>query len=88
MGSSLTVSVLFTQGHTIDSKCYYIEDKITNERVVFTGDTLFTAGCGDLNEGFGEDMNRALNKVLGNLPDDTVVYVSVQLSKKLILMIL
>ena len=38
----------------------------------FTGDTLFLGGCGRFFEGTPEQMNAALNKTLGNLPDDTV----------------
>ncbi|KAH9934829.1 beta-lactamase-like protein [Fomitopsis serialis] len=40
---------------------------------VFTGDTLFVAGCGRFFEGTGEEMDRALT-YLGTLPDQTVVY--------------
>lgn len=43
-------------------------------RVVFTGDTLFHGGCGKFFEGTAEEMNKALNKTLAALPDDTVVY--------------
>jgi hydroxyacylglutathione hydrolase len=40
---------------------------------VFTGDTLFIAGCGRFFEGSADDMGRAL-KYLGSLPDKTLVY--------------
>lgn len=40
---------------------------------VFTGDTLFIAGCGRFFEGTGDEMNRALS-YLGTLPNDTVLY--------------
>jgi hydroxyacylglutathione hydrolase len=40
---------------------------------VFTGDTLFTAGCGRFFEGDGAQMHAALT-YLGTLPDSTVVY--------------
>lgn len=40
---------------------------------MFTGDTLFVAGCGRFFEGDGEQMNKALS-YLGTLPEDTVVY--------------
>lgn len=42
--------------------------------VVFTGDTLFIAGCGRFFEGDGAQMHAALS-YLGTLPDDTVAYV-------------
>jgi len=41
--------------------------------VVFTGDTLFTGGCGRFFEGNGADMDTALT-YLGTLPDATIVY--------------
>lgn len=44
------------------------------ERVVFTGDTLFIAGCGRFFEGSPEQMDQNLNITLANLPADTKVY--------------
>lgn len=44
------------------------------ERVVFTGDTLFIAGCGRFFEGTSEQMDHNLNFILGGLPNDTRVY--------------
>ena len=41
---------------------------------VFTGDTLFIAGCGRFFEGTGDEMNAALS-YLGTLPNETVVHV-------------
>lgn len=69
---SLTVKALHTPCHTQDSICYYIEDG--DDKVVFTGDTLFVGGCGKFFEGTGEEMHKALNVTLGALPDDTRVY--------------
>ena len=40
---------------------------------VFTGDTLFIAGCGRFFEGTGAEMHAALS-YLGTLPNETVVY--------------
>lgn len=42
--------------------------------MVFTGDTLFIAGCGRFFEGSATDMYRALIDVLGVLPPSTQVY--------------
>jgi len=42
--------------------------------VVFTGDTLFIAGCGRFFEGSATDMYRALVEILGSLPPSTLVY--------------
>ncbi|RQM07672.1 hypothetical protein DH86_00001701 [Scytalidium sp. 3C] len=69
---SISVKALYTPCHTQDSICYFMEDG--DQKVVFTGDTLFHAGCGKFFEGSAEQMNTALNKTLASLPDDTKVY--------------
>ncbi|KAG5357991.1 putative hydroxyacylglutathione hydrolase [Yarrowia sp. B02] len=74
LGENLKITALHTPCHTQDSICYFVEDSKTGERAVFTGDTLFVAGCGRFFEGTPEEMNKALNDVLAKLPDDTVVY--------------
>ncbi|KAF4497056.1 hydroxyacylglutathione hydrolase [Fusarium agapanthi] len=56
----------------IDSICFFFQDG--NQKAVFTGDTLFTGGCGRFFEGTAEEMHVALNKHLASLPDDTVVF--------------
>ena len=47
----LDVTPLLTPCHTSTHVCYYLEDGGTGERAVFTGDTLFIAGCGRFFEG-------------------------------------
>lgn len=42
IGQGISVKALYTPCHTQDSICYFMEDG--NERVVFTGDTLFIGG--------------------------------------------
>lgn len=74
LGDNILITALHTPCHTQDSICYFAEDKVTGERAVFTGDTLFIAGCGRFFEGDAHEMDLALNKVLGSLPDNTVVY--------------
>ncbi|KAH8919567.1 Metallo-hydrolase/oxidoreductase [Atractiella rhizophila] len=74
-GEHITIKALGTPCHTQDSICYFVEDPFTKQRGVFTGDTLFVAGCGRYFEGTGEEMHRALNGVLGDLPGDTLTYV-------------
>lgn len=69
---SLSIKSLHTPCHTQDSICYYVEDG--QDKAVFTGDTLFTAGCGRFFEGTPEEMYKALNSTLAALPDDTKVY--------------
>lgn len=66
--------VIATPGHTASSVCYYIRSRGSDEKgVVFTGDTLFIAGCGRILEGDAETMFGSLMK-LAALPDDTLVY--------------
>ena len=66
--------VIATPGHTASSVCYYIRSRGSDGRgVVFTGDTLFIAGCGRILEGDAETMFGSLMK-LAALPDDTLVY--------------
>jgi hydroxyacylglutathione hydrolase len=55
-------------GHTLGAVSYCIED------AVFTGDTLFIAGCGRLFEGTPEQMHTSLSGKLGRLPRETRVY--------------
>lgn len=64
-----------TPCHTQDSICYYVTDEVNKNHPggVFTGDTLFIAGCGRFFEGVGSEMHAALS-YLGTLPDETVVY--------------
>jgi len=58
-------------GHTKDMINYYLP----TEKTVFTGDTLFTLGCGRLFEGDAKMMWNSLNKLM-KLPADTTVYSS------------
>ena len=74
IGNDIEVTALHTPCHTQDSICWFMKDKKTDEKVVFTGDTLFIGGCGRFFEGTAAEMNTALNEVLAKLPDDTKVY--------------
>lgn len=66
---SLEARVLFIPAHTSGHIAYFFPD----ERAVFTGDTLFSAGCGRLFEGDAAMMIGSLSKLMA-LPDDTRVY--------------
>eukprot|EP00049_Salpingoeca_infusionum_P014347 m.268169 g.268169 ORF g.268169 m.268169 type:complete len:268 (-) comp15652_c0_seq9:2101-2904(-) len=70
---SMSVSVIGTPCHTPGHVCYYI--KTPTDGVVFTGDTLFIAGCGNFNSGTPQQMYTALCERLGSLDDATKVYV-------------
>ncbi|KAL8946701.1 MAG: hypothetical protein Q9222_006935 [Ikaeria aurantiellina] len=72
IGQKINVKALHTPCHTQDSICWLMEDG--DDKVVFTGDTLFIGGCGRFFEGTPAEMHTALNKTLAALPDDTKVY--------------
>ncbi|KAL1986507.1 hypothetical protein VTN96DRAFT_6266 [Rasamsonia emersonii] len=72
IGECISAKALHTPCHTQDSICFFLEDG--DQRVVFTGDTLFTGGCGRFFEGDAKQMHKALNETLASLPDDTKVY--------------
>lgn len=60
--------ILFVPGHTTGGIAYHFRDD------VFTGDTLFIAGCGRLFEGNPEMMHQSIQR-LAALPDQTRVWV-------------
>ena len=64
---NLRFQILDIPAHTHGHIAYY------GHSLVFTGDTLFTGGCGRLFEGSAEQMYTSLQK-LAALPDDTLVY--------------
>ncbi|QLQ82032.1 hypothetical protein HG537_0G02860 [Torulaspora globosa] len=57
----LEITCIRTPCHTQDSICYHVKDPSTSEQAIFTGDTLFTAGCGRFFEGTAAEMDTALN---------------------------
>lgn len=59
--------VMDTPGHTLGGITFYTQG------AAFTGDTLFTAGCGRLFEGTAEQMLDSLDRIAA-LPDDTLIY--------------
>lgn len=69
--SDLQFQCLETPGHTPGCVCYYFEQ----EKVVFTGDTLFKGTCGrtDLPGGDGRILAQSLKK-LAALPADAIVH--------------
>jgi hydroxyacylglutathione hydrolase len=67
------LKVITTPGHTTDSVCYYIEPSENSDGVLFTGDTLFIAGCGRPIENDMDTMWDSLQK-LAALPEETLVY--------------
>ncbi|MCA0430898.1 MAG: MBL fold metallo-hydrolase [Bacteroidetes bacterium] len=79
----LTIKVLHTPGHTLESSCYLLIDENNKPISIFTGDTLFIGDVGrpdlavksDLSQ---EDLAGMLYDSLRNkiitLPDDVIVY--------------
>jgi len=61
--------VIHVPGHTSGHICFHF----FHEKIVFTGDTLFSLGCGRIFEGNYEDMFNSLLK-LKVLPPETKVY--------------
>ncbi len=68
---SVSARTFHIPGHTLGAIAYFID--APGERAVFTGDTLFLAGCGRLFEGTPAQMHASLG-ALAALPADTRVY--------------
>ena len=64
-----SVKVLHIPGHTLGHICFFFE----KEKIAFTGDTLFSLGCGRIFEGDHNQMLTSLNKIK-KLPKDTMIY--------------
>jgi glyoxylase-like metal-dependent hydrolase (beta-lactamase superfamily II)/rhodanese-related sulfurtransferase len=78
----VSLEVLHTPGHTIESTCYLLRDENDKPYAIFTGDTLFVGDVGrpDLSSGnmsseelAGIMYDTIQNKILP-LPDDVIVY--------------
>ena len=65
----LAAQVIETPGHTIGHIAFYFEE----ERLLFAGDTLFSIGCGRVNEAPMPVMWNSLVK-LASLPQETALY--------------
>ena len=61
--------IIHIPGHTTGHICFYF----FQEKLVFTGDTLFSLGCGRIFEGTYKEMFESLNKIK-SLPEETKVY--------------
>ncbi len=66
---NLEFEVIFVPGHTKGHIAFFF----SREKVAFTGDTLFSLGCGRIFEGTQKEMLNSLNKIK-NLPPDTKIY--------------
>ena len=61
--------IFHTPGHTSGHIVFYF----FNEKKIFTGDTLFSLGCGRIFEGTFKEMFHSLNKIK-KLPKETEIY--------------
>ena len=66
---TLNFTTIFIPGHTRGHIAFHFK----KEKVLFTGDTLFSLGCGRVFEGTYEQMFQSLDK-LKKLPGDTKIY--------------
>ena len=66
---NLEFEVIFIPGHTKGHIAFFFR----KEKIAFTGDTLFSLGCGKIFEGTHEEMFNSLNKIK-NLPPHTKIY--------------
>jgi hydroxyacylglutathione hydrolase len=81
---NISVQVLHTPGHTLESSCFLLKDEAGKDHAIFTGDTLFVGDVGrpDLaqkgNEITMEDlagmMYDSLQKYILPLADNVIVY--------------
>ena len=69
--SNITVEVLSTPGHTYDHVSYYSPQWLQNP-VLFSGDSLFSAGCGRIFDGTMEQAFQTIGQFL-TLPDETLL---------------
>lgn len=70
--AGFTIQVLHTPGHTVGGCCYYIAD----QKILFSGDTLFQESVGrtDFPKGSASDLIRSIREKLMVLPDDVEVF--------------
>ena len=66
---NLNVKILHIPGHTLGHICFFFE----KDKIAFTGDTLFSLGCGRIFEGNHKQMLSSLNKIK-KLPKKTKIY--------------
>tara|TARA_B100001741_G_scaffold41596_1_gene29793 strand:- start:103 stop:822 length:720 start_codon:yes stop_codon:yes gene_type:complete len=68
-GDNFEAKIMHIPGHTTG----HISFHFFKEKFIFTGDTLFSLGCGKIFEGTYQDMFNSLEKIK-KLPQDTRIY--------------
>ena len=79
---SVSIEVLHTPGHTVESSCYLLRESNGNPYAIFTGDTLFVGDVGrpDLSSGnlsqeeLAGMLYNSLQKKIAPLPDSIIMY--------------
>ncbi len=79
----ITITLLHTPGHTMESSCFLLKDEKGNEKAIFSGDTLFIGDVGRPDLAVKSDLtvqdlaghlfDSLRNKVMP-LPNDIIVY--------------
>jgi hydroxyacylglutathione hydrolase len=80
----ISIEVVHTPGHTVESSCYLLKDENGKDHALFTGDTLFVGDVGrpDLSQNTNETtthdlagmLYESLQKKIMPLADDIIVY--------------
>lgn len=70
--AGFTIQVFHTPGHTVGGVCFYIAD----EKILFSGDTLFQESVGrtDFPKGSASALIHSIQQKLMALPDDVEVF--------------
>jgi hydroxyacylglutathione hydrolase len=79
---AISIEVLHTPGHTLESSCYLVRDENDSPVAIFTGDTLFVGDVGrpDLSSGnlnkeeLAALLYESLQAKIITLPDSVIVY--------------
>ena len=66
---NFTAKIIHIPGHTVGHICFHF----FQEKLAFTGDTLFSLGCGRIFEGTYKEMFESLSKIK-SLPEETKIY--------------
>ena len=74
---NINFKIILVPGHTSGHICFFSN----KEKIIFTGDTLFSLGCGRVFEGTYTQMIDSLN-LIKKLPGDTLIYCGHEYTKK------
>ena len=74
---NIKFTTLFIPGHTTGHIAFYSK----TEKAIFSGDTLFSMGCGRVFEGTYSQMFNSLNRIK-DLPEDTKIYCGHEYTQK------